>query len=366
MASGVVNQWSITEPSEYITEQGLRESAARWVPANAVVMGLAGQGKTKGLVARTTIRATCNQSLCAIVPGNRLEFRYLHYWLSTNHENLRNLAGGDKRDGLNHQLVGNVVVPLPHFTLQRAIADYLDHETALIGELIERQKAFIERLRERRAAVIEEAFNCSGPRAALGHYVSALPGFAFASEGFSSDTSDVPLLRGVNIKPDGINWEQAVYWPREQLASVRRYILSEGDVVLGLDRPFVSGGTRVQRLGPHDTPSLLLQRVVKLIPRKMDPDFLTLVLQSRAFREYAEPEFTGVSVPHLSDKQVRDFRCPVPPPEQQRTIAADILNRTARIDVLISKTERHIELAKERRSALITAAVTGQIDIGAA
>src|SRR5687768_989226 len=66
--SGSVNDWSITEPSALITEEALASSSARWVPAKSVVIGLAGQGRTKGTAARLEIEATTNQSMAAIIP----------------------------------------------------------------------------------------------------------------------------------------------------------------------------------------------------------------------------------------------------------------------------------------------------------
>lgn len=366
--SGVVNQWNVTRASELITEQGFRESSAAWVPIGAVVMGLAGQGQTKGMVARTAIAAACNQSLCAIVPRQELEFRFLHFWLSVNHANLRHLAGGDNRDGLNHRHVGDVHVPLPPMPHQVAIANFLDRETAKIDALIDKQRGLISTLEARRAAVIENGLQHDDVNpSALGYHVTVLPGFAFASDDFSHDAADVRLLRGINIKPGALDWTDCVYWPHGATGPHAAYQLAAGDVVLGMDRPFVSGGTRVATVGPEDAGSLLVQRVLRLRGRaSMDPRYLALVLASGRFRDYATPEFTGVSVPHLSDSQVRAYRAPVPSLDVQRTLVAEIDGATERVGKAVTEATRFITLAQERRSALITAAVTGQLDIGGA
>lgn len=67
--------------------------------------------------------------------------------------------------------------------------------------------------------------------------------------------------------------------------------------------------------------------------------------------------------PHLNCGNVKDLFLPVPPLNEQEPIIQFIENEEVRMELLISKTERSIELLKERRSALITAAVTGQIDV---
>jgi len=64
-------------------------------------MALAGQGKTKGMVAQLGFPATCNQSVAAIIPTRRIRSRYLYWWLTANYFNIRNMAGGEARDGLN-------------------------------------------------------------------------------------------------------------------------------------------------------------------------------------------------------------------------------------------------------------------------
>ena len=295
------------------------------------------------------------------------EQRYLHHLLRSRPfvESYGRMSTGVRvaQWDLDPWAFSRLQIPLPPLPEQVRIADFLDRETAKIDTLIEKQNALVDRLRERREAVVESAVNVDAPRASLGFFVRTLPGYAFPSNGFLSDEDQIRLLRGVNVKTHGIAWEDTVYWPTDQIAPVQRYLLDPGDVVLGLDRPFVAGGTRAVRVQAKDTPSLLLQRVLKLTPAGLDPDFLVLILQSRAFREYAEPEFTGVSVPHLSDKQVRDFRAPVPSLDVQRNIASHVLSETAKIDSLIEKAERFVELVRERRAALIASAVTGQLEM---
>jgi type I restriction enzyme S subunit len=57
------------------------------------------------MVAQLAIPSTCNQSMAAIIPGDKIQGRYLFWWLDSNYENIRNMAGGDLRDGLNLELL---------------------------------------------------------------------------------------------------------------------------------------------------------------------------------------------------------------------------------------------------------------------
>lgn len=384
LASGAVNQWDITEPSEYITELAVRESSTRWVPAGTVVMGLAGQGKTKGLVARTSIRATCNQSLCAIAPRGQLDYRFLHFWLSVNHENLRNLAGGDKRDGLNHQLVGQVVVPLASLPEQRAIADFLDRETARIDVLIEKQTTMISLLKERRISAIVRATTVG-----LGDQNLADSGIYWATRSPLTWSSS-PLKRLLQSVQSGV-WGGDADGGTDDISCVRvtdfdRLHLSVADAptirsINQFDRSKCrlhrgdlliekSGGTSINPVGfvvayESDDASVYANFIARLrVHGHHAPRYWLYALNG----SYGSG-LTWKSVKQTTGIQNLDMDAflaewfPVPPLEEQHEIAGFLDRETAKIDNLIAKTERMIELSRERRSALITAAVTGQIDV---
>ncbi|MEU0480918.1 restriction endonuclease subunit S [Streptosporangium sp. NPDC006013] len=285
---------------------------------------------------------------------------------------------------LNLGTLARTPIPLPPLEKQRAIADYLDRETARIDTLIEEQQRLIEMLRERRKALIEktvfaglwnadtnnrpELWLPSTPVhwrvVQLGFMCDTLAGYAFPSDAFSIDEAHARLLRGVNVKPGRIDWAETVYWDTEASAVPSEYELEAGDLVFGMDRPFVGSGVRVAALSSSDLPALLLQRVMRIRPTaEGDRGYVQYVMLTDAFFDYLEPLFTGVSVPHVSEWQVRKFKMPFPPLDEQRSIAAHLDEVTAKIDQLIAETERFVDLARERRAALITAAVTGQIDV---
>ena len=155
--SGAVNLGRIYEPSAFITQEAFDSSSAKWIPAGSLVMALAGQGKTKGTVAQLMFESTCNQSMAALVPSQRVEARYLYWWLDSNYQNIRNMAGGDLRDGLNLELLGAIPCPLPTNAEQTYISNFLDRETAKIDALIAEQEKLIALLAEKRQATISHA-----------------------------------------------------------------------------------------------------------------------------------------------------------------------------------------------------------------
>lgn len=293
--------------------------------------------------------------------------------------------GGIRTTEVPFSVLRTIEVRLPEVCEQRRIADYLDRETALIDTLIEEQQCLIEMLRGRRKAVTEQAVfsgldgaparsnaepwlpqtPCHWRVVQLGFVSDTLAGYAFPSDGFSTDEDHVRLLRGVNVKPGEINWTDTVYWDVEGTSIPSEFDLEVGDIVFGMDRPFVGGGVRVAAISGEDLPALLLQRVMRIRPNdEVGCGYMRYVMSTDAFFNYLEPLFTGVSVPHVSEWQVRKFKMPFPPIDEQKSIAAYLDEQVVKIDSLIEESERFVELARERRAALITAAVTGQIDVG--
>lgn len=152
--SWTVNNWYITEPSTYITEDAYNHSSAKWIPAGALVLALAWQGKTKWMVAQLWIRTTCNQSMAAIVPDKTLFNRFVYWWLIANYQNIRNLWWWDNRDWLNLEMIKSIQVPLPTIQEQQKIVDYLDKETKYIDDMIAKIEKSIELLEEYKTSLI--------------------------------------------------------------------------------------------------------------------------------------------------------------------------------------------------------------------
>jgi len=136
MKSGEVNESIIFETDNWITQLGYDSCTARLVPAGSVVIALAGQGKTRGLVARTRIELSTNQSLCAITPDESVDSDFLYFFLSTQYQRLRELSSGDgSRGGLNLSMIRNYQIPVPPLEVQREIVRVLDLFQSLEAEL---------------------------------------------------------------------------------------------------------------------------------------------------------------------------------------------------------------------------------------
>jgi len=377
----LANGQEVSTTQRTVSRAGAMAGSAT-VPAGSVVVSIRAP---IGYVGRTIVESAFNQGCRAITPDPTSDARYTAYSLIASRDELDAQGRGTTFMEVSGSQFLAIAVPVPPIQEQQAIADFLDEQTSRIDTLIGKQTQLIDTLRERRTAVTESAVLSGLDRNTyrvpapvkwlpgappswkwlqLGFVADTLAGYAFPSDGFQLDPRQTRLLRGVNVKPGGLDWTEVVYWDELARPVPEEFRLAEGDVVVGMDRPFVGAGSRVAALREHDLPALLLQRVMRLrAGGEILQEYLRLVLATNAFGAYVAPLFTGVSVPHMSEWQVRKFVIPLPSLEEQQLIVEYLDGQTTKIDALISKAEELIALAQERRAALITAAVTGQIDV---
>ena len=136
MNSGEVNLGRVYETENKITQLGFDSCSTKLVPPHTVVIALAGQGKTRGMVAITEIELCTNQSLCAIEVNERLDSYFLWHYLKGQYQTLRQISSGDgTRGGLNQEMIRNFEVPVPPMEVQKRIVKVLDNFSKLTEEL---------------------------------------------------------------------------------------------------------------------------------------------------------------------------------------------------------------------------------------
>lgn len=180
----------------------------------------------------------------------------------------------------------------------------------------------------------------------------------------SPEAVRAPYLRAANVQPDGVSAfdELSEMWftPKE-LSSLD---LLPGDVVVVEGGQGGFGRAAYVREG---LPGVGFQNSInRLRPEANDGRFLTYVLLAIRSTGYMHAYCDTVSMPHLTAEKLGRLRIAAPPADEQRAIADSLDRQMSSIDDLIAKANQFIGLARESRSALITAAVTGQLDIGEA
>ena len=254
----------------------------------------------------------------------------------------------------------NEVFVVPSLGEQRAIADYLDLETARIDTLIEEQQRLIETLRERREATIRSAL---------------LSGV----DGADTAPSGVDLLGAVPK-----HWQMV---PTRYLCTITTGSEDSGNATDDGEYRFYVRGREVLRIDHYSfngeavmTPGdgqggtgkvfhyfdgkfEAHQRVYVFTGFTEVTGWYFYYFLSTFLRPVALAGSNTVTMESLRRPLLADFKVAVPPLDEQQRITEYLDDQTAKIDALIAETGQFIELSKERRAALITAAVTGQIDV---
>lgn len=136
MSSGEVNKGEVWSTEKKITQLGYDNSSTKMIPANTVVIALAGQGKTRGTVAIVRIPLCTNQSLCSLVSKGEILPDFLFHYLKGQYNTLRKISSGDgTRGGLNLKMVSAFEVPIPPIPVQEEIVRILDKFASLAAEL---------------------------------------------------------------------------------------------------------------------------------------------------------------------------------------------------------------------------------------
>jgi type I restriction enzyme, S subunit len=297
----------------------------------------------------------------------RGDIRFLRYGLECVYGSgwLNVLCNKSTFGHLTREKLVSLKVPQPKPKIQRAIADFLDAETAQIDQLIEARQRMIALWRERFLAELHWRIFGQQFATRLARVADILPGYAFSSESFQQGPNGaIRLLRGVNVEPDQIHWDDTVSIGTTALEQFVRYQMRVGDIVIGMDRPLIANGMRVARTTEADVPSLLVQRVARIRARaSADQGYLAMALRSHAFEHHLVPVVTGVSVPHIIEDQIGSFTVPLPDIGLQKQIARALEKSDKRTRDILDACQRQITILQERRHALIAAAVTGQIRI---
>jgi type I restriction enzyme, S subunit len=212
------------------------------------------------------------------------------------------------------------VFPLPPKEEQRCIADILWAADVAVGRWREVTKATADA----RQACIDQQFSASNEshRAPLGRFCTLQVGFPFKSAEFS--LAGYRLVRGSNVAVGHLSWEPEAtrFWPAERREEFADYVLLEGDILVAMDRPFITDGFKVARVIAEDLPALLLQRVGRFQPSdQLLAGYLWAAIHSRAFREHLLANQQGTDLPHVSRFDIESAELPIPSVREQEIFA---------------------------------------------
>lgn len=311
--------------------------------------------------------------------------RFAFYFMQTGYfqEHIKVNGTGATFLGISQDAIGRYQIVLPPLPEQTAIAAFLDRETAKIDALVAEQQRLMELLKEKRQAVISHAvtkgLNPKAPLKPSGiEWLGDVPahwdvkrikslcsiiskGTTPSLVGAEFTTSGVRFLKAENVTESGVSEEPEFFISEEAHEILSRGSLQDQDVLV-----VIAGATTGKSavLNKSFLPANTNQAVsyVRLKDKRFS-HHVSLWLGTRLVRNWILLNSVQSAQPNLSMEDLGNIPIPIPPPPELSEITAFLTRETARFDTLTAEAQRAIDLLQERRTALISAAVTGQIDV---
>ena len=391
VTTGELREGVILDTTKKVTDKALYDlPTLRIHPKGSVVIAM--YGATIGRLGILGNNATTNQACCVMPPSDIINNKYLFYWLYSTRQEIINLSSGGGQPNVNQEKISSLKVSAPTYKYQVEIANFLDHETAKIDTLIEKQQQLIKLLKEKRQAVISHAvtkgLNPNAPMRDSGvEWLGEVP------EHWKVLTVRNLIRAQILEIQDGNHGEQhpiAAEYVDEGIPFLMANNVQKGKVSTG-DCKFISleraGRLRIGFAQANDV--LLTHKgtvgEVGLIPEEINEPYWMLTPQVTYYRwknqDYFNKYFYMLFQSGLIQEQLKliggkqstrayvglvaqgDLLLVVPSKTEQVEIYSELERSVDKYEYLISRSETTVSLLKERRTALISAAVTGKIDV---
>jgi type I restriction enzyme S subunit len=361
------------------TEEVIPEGISNTFKDNDVLFGKLRPYLAKSWLA--SFSGICSSELL-VLRAKEICPKFLQYYTLTDEfiNQVDSSTYGSKMPRASWEFISLLSIPKCSFDLSIKIANFLDHETAQIDTLIAKQEKLIELLKEKRQAVISHAvtkgLNINALMKDSGvEWLGQVPehwtvsrykyctsrvvvGIAEAATHAYSEKG-IPIIRATNIKEEGININDTLYL-KESFANMNegKYLYTNDIITVRTGYPGISAVIPETLDKSH-----CFTNLVSTPKSSHCPHFLNEYLNSRMGKAYFALFGWGSAQKNISVPILQEFPIAYPELAEQKKIVVAVQNEKNKFNLLISNVQNSIKLMQERRTALISAAVTGKIDV---
>ncbi|WLP93380.1 restriction endonuclease subunit S [Psychrobacter sp. M13] len=376
--SNVDNDQFSLEKKSYLSWAKYFESPEIMVEENDILLVKTGSTFGKSTIVREVGEPMTINPQMVLIKKSSIDSRFLSYLFNSSliKAKIEVSNTGSGMPTMTQENINNFPIPLPATKIDIKIANFLDHETAQIDTLIEKQQTLIQLLKEKRQAVISHAvtkgLNPDAPMKDSGvEWLGDVPEHWVVTK-----FSHCAQIRNGLVDPKAPNFKNLVlYAPNhiekgtgkivyketaeEQGADSSKYLCYKGEVIYSKIRPALAKVAICEEETALCSADMYPINAVN----GLDNRFLYFFMLSDNFTKAAILDSDRVAMPKINRESLSDYRLPVPLVIEQMEICRFIADQNTKLEELESKAIKAIQLMQERRTALISAAVTGKIDV---
>lgn len=298
-----------------VSDEVAKKHKLRLYPKGTILFAKSGMSCMKGYIYVLPQSAYVVSHLACITPNEDIS-EYLRYYF--NYHKPNQLVKDAAYPSISLSDVGNLVVDMKPESERNEIVSVLQHTESIIT-LRQRQ---LQKLDELVKARFIELFGdpISNPKGwkkdKAESHIDLLSGYPFQSEQYVND--GINICGGLIIMPQKIQWQDCRHWP--SVDGYEDYLLAEDDIVMALDRPWISEGFKIAQVDSTHLPALLIQRTARIRGIDVNQQYLFHCFVHGGFDKHSN--VTGALVPHISAKDIRSFEILLPPIKLQKQFAA--------------------------------------------
>lgn len=305
----------INDSVRKITELAVKKTGLSPFPKGTVILS---SRAPIGKVAIAGCEMYCNQGFKNLICSNKINNRYLYWFLKGNTKYLNSLGRGATFKEISKLIVSEIEINVPDLNEQAVAVDNLEKISKIIA-LRRQELSLLDNLIKARFVELfgDPILNTKGyVKESIKKHINLLSGYPFKSEQYVED--GVNICGGLIIMPQKIKWEECVHWSSTD--GYEDYMLDENDIVMALDRPWISEGFKIAKVDGEHLPALLIQRTARIRAIDINQDYLYYSFIHGGFDRHSN--VTGSLVPHISAKDINSFEVMLPPIEMQKQFAA--------------------------------------------
>lgn len=319
--TGDLKNTEIHSPSEYISEEGLKNSSAKKFPINTVLIAM--YGATIGACSILKIEAATNQACAALLPTDKVDEKFTYYYLRSIKAEITRLGVGGAQPNISAGILKAIKIPLPPLETQKKIAEILD----IADNLRQKDKALIEKYNQLTQSLFLEMFGDPVRNEKLDSirdYIKILGGYAFKSKDFCKE--GIPVIKIGTVNKGYFDLRSFSFLPKEYIDKYSKWCVKPGDLLISLTGTVGKDDYGNVEIATWDFSNYFLnQRVAKLSiidQNKLNYAFLYYLFKQSDVKKKLVGISRGIRQANISNEDILKLSVFIPPIDLQNKFAS--------------------------------------------